>query len=90
MSDFVVTLVMQVDAEDSGDAARAFVDHLVDKGLRNWQYQVFDTETGSEGTYNGWGDRQGARPKPSKPTSDVDEPQSDEDLIRLAQDLIES
>jgi hypothetical protein len=84
MSKHTVTLVMEVEAEDSGDAARAFVDHLVDKGMRGWRYQVFDNETGSEAVYNGWGDLAGYVTPSDTPETLTD---SDADLLAAAERL---
>lgn len=90
MSTYEVTLVMKVEAEDLGDAARAFVDHLVDKGMRDWRYQVFDHTSGAEGVYNGWGDIQPYRLSPDDASGIDPADTSDEALLRTAQALNES
>lgn len=85
MSKYTVTLVMEVDADNDSDAALAFVDHLVDKGLRNWKYQVVDDE-GKATNFNGWGDTRNPATIVAIPSFGDD----DDSLIAAAELLNES
>lgn len=42
---FIVRLVMRVEAINIRDAVPAFLDTLIDKGMRHWVYRVEDPET---------------------------------------------
>ena len=45
MDDYVVRLVMRVEANSPEHAVLTFIGHMVDNGLTNWIYRVEDPET---------------------------------------------
>lgn len=54
---YMVRLSMVVDGTDPGDAAMAFVDRLVDRGMRDWVYTVHENTEQQEplGYFDGYG-----------------------------------
>lgn len=53
---FYVRIAFTMDADDPGDAAAGVVDLFTEKGLRDWIYQVDDTDNKKIGYFNGWGE----------------------------------
>lgn len=91
MTEFIVRLVMKVDAEVPEAAATEFVDMLTANGLREWVYRVESIDDGEIlGYFDGFGQPVDITAPSTPSVEDVpleSTSESDEGLIALAESL---
>lgn len=93
---YIVRLVMKVDGkpDEPVSGVLGFVELLTANGMRDWVFRVENADTGEIlGYYDGWGDEVDMTAIPATPAPDVtpadpvQEPESDESLVALAESL---